>query len=151
LARLAKNMPPTRVDARLAISSLRDKYDKEIDRALYENKDLPLSDDDRNHLIAEIIKSLAPAKELNEELAKLAVNSIAPEFIQEALSEASVGPELTSDQLDELLAKRAETALEDITNRNYHQVIESEAKEIIYLGMAIYGHGTKVKAIFGPK
>ncbi|MDR0620710.1 MAG: AAA family ATPase [Deltaproteobacteria bacterium] len=151
LARLAKNQPSTKVDARLAISSLRDKYDNEIDRALYENRNLPLSDDDRNHLIAEIIKSLAPAKELNVELAKLALNTVAPEYIQAALSEASVDTELTSDRLDLLLAKGAEKALEDITARNYRQVIGNEAKRIIDLGMAIYDHGAKVKVVFGQK
>jgi hypothetical protein len=133
------------------MSSLSYQYWQDIDKALSESGDKPLAEADKIRLTANTIVSLAPKDKLDNELAKLAVNSIDPEYIQEALSEASVGPELTSDRLDGLLAKRAETALEDITNRNYHQVIGSEAKEIIYLGMAIYGHGAEVKAVFGPK
>jgi hypothetical protein len=53
-------------------------------------------------------------------------------------------------QIDELLAKAAKQALNDITEKDYHGIVKLRAKKIIDLGLAVYGYGQQVKATFGP-
>jgi hypothetical protein len=49
------------------------------------------------------------------------------------------------------LSKAAQQALEDIKTNDYHGIVKLKANEIVDFGLAIYGVGSKVKAIFGPK
>jgi hypothetical protein len=47
------------------------------------------------------------------------------------------------------LSQTAQAALDSIAQRDYHSILGDKAKEIIDLGIAIYGNKNKVKAIFG--
>jgi hypothetical protein len=49
------------------------------------------------------------------------------------------------------LSKSAYEALDNIEKINYSNVLSCEDKEITYLGLSIYGNGTKMLAIFRPK
>jgi hypothetical protein len=154
LARLAKqSLDTSLMDEALSRSNLSDLYNKEIYKALkeHESRDNPLSKDERILLIAETILSLATKKETNEVLAKLAEEMITKDEIEAALAKPPSGPTLSPKEINQLLTKVVNKALNDITQRGYHQMIASEAKEIIDLGLVIYDHGATVKAAFGPQ
>jgi hypothetical protein len=81
----------------------------------------------------------------------LAKVRLAPDVIENALFGAAPTSVLSEEKIDETLSKATQGALNDIITRNYHGIIQHRAKEIIDIGMAIYGHGDRVKVAFGPK
>jgi hypothetical protein len=153
LALLAKStLEKSLLDKELSMSNLSRQYDIGINKAIdeYERGDTPLTKEERVRLIGNAIRSLASIEEVEAVLAKLAENRLKKEEIEEALTESS-GPELSPSEVDKLLTDGVNEALRDISQRGYHKMIANEAKEIIDLGLAIYEHGSIVKASFGPK
>jgi hypothetical protein len=73
------------------------------------------------------------------------------EAIGSALDEAAAKkPGVLSDrEIDDALSKALGEALSGIAKGDYHGVIDCDAKEIIDMGLAVYGHGHRVKAAFG--
>jgi hypothetical protein len=83
-------------------------------------------------------------------LAKLAREKLPPDEIEKTLLNAPSKSSLSNERIDEILSQAAQTALRDISAKDYHGPFRLEAKEFIDLGLAIYGVGSQVKAIFGP-
>jgi hypothetical protein len=46
------------------------------------------------------------------------------------------------------LSKTAQEALDDIQKRDYTRIVSFDANEISSLGLAIYGNGTTIVALF---
>jgi hypothetical protein len=59
--------------------------------------------------------------------------------------------DLTEEQIDDLLSKAVLGDLNDINERGYCGVVNHRAKEIITLGLAIYGGNGRVKSVFGQR
>jgi transcriptional regulator NrdR family protein len=84
-------------------------------------------------------------------LAQLARKKLSEEKLEKALLKACPAEDISEEQIDAILSHAAQKALKDIDQRHYHGPIEYKAKKIIDLGLAIFGKGNIVKAIFGPK
>jgi hypothetical protein len=84
-------------------------------------------------------------------LAQLAREKLSKEELEEVLPKESTKERPPKEQLEKLLSKTAQTALDTITQKDYHSILGHKAKEIIDLGMAIYGKANKVMALFEPK
>jgi hypothetical protein len=120
------------LDQKLALSSLSTKYTNAIIKVLYDNTDKVLTKEDKTHLIANTIRSLAQAKEVHAVLAKVVEKNVPAEEIEAILSKkVPDGPTLDSEQVDALLTESLEKALNDIIDRGYHKSIANEAKDII--------------------
>jgi hypothetical protein len=48
------------------------------------------------------------------------------------------------------LTAAANKALKDIKSRDYRSIIKPFASEIISMGLVLYEHGARVKAVFEP-
>ena len=84
-------------------------------------------------------------------LASAARRLLSSAQIEAALLEASpASADLPEPEIDEMLSKAAQKALSDIIESNYHAIADSDAKEIVDLGLAVYGYGQRVKAVFAP-
>ena len=152
LARLARRLLPTEVrDKELAMSSLSDNFNKAIDDVLSKKGNKHLTGYERFSLIAKTIESLAPERALNKALAQLAEKRLDPKIITAALPEAASGSDSGADQIDKLLAKRAQEALWAITDKEYDQIAEAKrpAEKIVNLGIAASDYCKKIKVIFG--
>jgi hypothetical protein len=104
----------------------------------------------KNQLLAKAaLKSLTQA-DIRQALAKLAREKLPPDEIEKTLLYAPSKSSLSNERIDEILSQAAQTALRDIGAKDYHGPFRLEAKEFIDLGLAIYGVGSQVKAIFGP-
>jgi SOS response regulatory protein OraA/RecX len=145
-------LSPQIVGEYLAKSPLRAEYYSEIYKVLKQNENESSTKEDRISLIAKTVMSLAPAKAIDEALASLAVKTFSREKIEEAFNGLSFSErEPTPEKIDELLAVGVKKALIDINDKGYRKLVENGAKGIIELGLAIFHHGTKVKAAFGPE
>jgi hypothetical protein len=140
------------IDEELAMSVVfMERYNIQINNAFNLNAGNILTEHDRTRIIADTIRLLAPIKEVNAILAKVAEKNIPSDEIEAVLSRASTGTDLGAEEVDERLTQSAKNALSDIIDRGYHKMIADEAKDIIDLGLAVYDHGKTVKALFGPK
>jgi phosphoglycolate phosphatase-like HAD superfamily hydrolase len=110
------------------------------------------SDDERerNRSLAEAALESLPGAAINEALAEAARQRLTRRAVKAALREAKPGKSKPSKaEIDRLLPASAQEALNDMVKRDYHSIISSDSKEIVDLGLAVYGHGHHVKAAFG--
>ncbi|MDR1607476.1 MAG: AAA family ATPase [Deltaproteobacteria bacterium] len=107
--------------------------------------------EDKIKILANSATEYLTEAEINHDLAILAKKEFSKEDIATILKNVKSKSALTNEQVDEILSKAAANALKDITERDYHSIIGGEAKEIIDLGLAVYGDGSRVMAIFGSK
>jgi Na+-transporting NADH:ubiquinone oxidoreductase subunit NqrC len=107
----------------------------------------------RTKLLAQAALSSLPKEEINKFLAEAVRNKFTDEEIEEFSREASFASESSSSkEIDDILSKAAMEALDQIVKQDYHGPIEEglKAKEIIDLGLAMYGSKAIVKAAFRP-
>ncbi|MDR2142439.1 MAG: hypothetical protein LBR11_11765, partial [Deltaproteobacteria bacterium] len=88
--------------------------------------------------------------DIDQALANLAREKLPRDEVEKILLNAPSKSSLSVERIDGILAKAAQEALKDIAAKDYHGPFRLEAKEFIDLGLAIYGVGSQVKAIFGP-
>jgi hypothetical protein len=104
-------------------------------------------------LAQEAPKVLDESEELRV-LAAAAKKHLPPEIVKNILKKtkpkSKSNSEIAKEQINHALSKAAQKALSDIAERDYHGILKFNAKEIIVLGLAIYGDGSEVKAAFGP-
>jgi Glu-tRNA(Gln) amidotransferase subunit E-like FAD-binding protein len=109
------------------------------------------SKEEMDRLVGRAAMDYLPEGVVDKALAEAAPGLLPPERIEAASLEAASGlADLSEEEIDEILSKAADEAVRDIAQGGYHGIIGSEAKEIIDLGLAVYGHGDQVKAVFGP-
>jgi hypothetical protein len=109
------------------------------------------TDDEKDEILAKAAKRVLTGTERAWALVLTAKEKLAGDELPEALRKAAVIPPPTKERIDEMLSKAVEKALSDIIERDYHGIIKHKAKEIIDLGLAVYGGGSEVKAGFGPQ
>jgi hypothetical protein len=104
---------------------------------------------ERNRLLAELaVKSLTNL-DLDQALAELVNNELPKEMLTDILLSASPMLKQSDEQIEDKLSQAVAKALKAIKEKNYHGIVALKAKNIIDLGLAIYGVGSKVKAAFG--
>ncbi|MDR2142425.1 MAG: hypothetical protein LBR11_11695, partial [Deltaproteobacteria bacterium] len=108
------------------------------------------NDAKKYQLLAEAALKLLSKAEINQALANLARERLPRDEIKKILLYAPSKSSLSAKRIDGILAKAAQEALNDIVAKDCHGPFRLEAKEFIDLGLAIYGVGSQVKAIFGP-
>jgi hypothetical protein len=104
--------------------------------------------EDYNQFLANNAKEYLASTEIDQALAKALKKTLPKEEIDEILKEAQSTTKTSNEKIDALLAKTAQEALNDIEKRNYPSIVSFNAKEITSLGLAIYGNGTKIVALF---
>jgi hypothetical protein len=110
----------------------------------------PQTDAEENHILAQEAMNILTNDEITIALAKLGREKLPKEKLEEVL-----GPILSKEEIDAILSKDAKAALNQITEKDYHSAVRLkvdknlEIQSIIDLGLAVYGNGSPVKAIFG--
>jgi hypothetical protein len=103
-------------------------------------------------LLAEAIMNSLPRAEIDQILAAAVKLKLTDDEIAEAFQEEAAATEdLSSEQIDHYLTKAAMDAINDVIKKDYHGPIGYMAEDIIDLGVAIYGYGLEIKAIFASK
>jgi hypothetical protein len=152
LARVAKTRLPKKARneslAKLAMIRL---DDDKLDQITSDDNFDSSSQEEKNNILADSANKSLHKDEINKTLADMARNTLSSEDLEEALYMAGDTPSLSNDVIDSVLSKAVKKALSGITERDYQGLLRHKAKEIITLGLAVYSHGSQVKAAFGPK
>jgi hypothetical protein len=152
LADLAmKNLPKEEKNKSLANLALNKLPREEYYNITSDGQEKKCSEAEMNQLLATATFKSLPQADIDQALAALAKVRLAPDVIENALLGAAPTSVLSEEKIDETLSEATQGALNDIITRNYHGILQHRAKEIIDIGMAIYGHGEQVKVAFGPK
>jgi hypothetical protein len=152
LARVAKTKlsKKTRNEnlAKLAMIRLDDvELDQIIDEDSYDNA----TQEEKDNILAKAALKSLPKADTDKVLADTARDLLSSEDLEEALYRTGDKPKISNAAIDSVLSKAVRKALNDITERDYQGLLRHKAKEIIDLGLAIYRHGSLVKAAFAPK
>ncbi|MDR1657109.1 MAG: hypothetical protein LBT47_06080, partial [Deltaproteobacteria bacterium] len=145
-------LPQAKIDSGLA-NALRNKLALKEYRTLIQKLDLgSQTEAQADQLLAKAAEDYLTDKEQVKVLAEVMRQELPGEI--EAILQAKPVNYKTADtkaQIKEKLAKATEEALNNIVDRGYHGLLGHKPKEIIDLGLAIYGNGLEVKAAFGPR
>ncbi|MDR0548026.1 MAG: hypothetical protein LBI10_01215 [Deltaproteobacteria bacterium] len=104
--------------------------------------------DEYDQYLAKSANEYLTLTEIDQTLAQTLIKGLSKTEIAEILKEAQPMAEISSPEIDALLSKTAQEALDDIEKRNYPSIVSFHANEITSLGLAIYGDGTKIVALF---
>jgi hypothetical protein len=105
----------------------------------------------RNRLLADLALSSLPDSNINQALAELVRQELPKETVTDIILSASPMLKQSDEQIEDKLSQAVGLALKAIKEKNYHRIVALKAKNIIDLGLAIYGVGSKVKAAFGEE
>jgi hypothetical protein len=100
-------------------------------------------------LLAHEAMGMLSESEITLALAKGALKQLPEEMIEKILQKPHPEKVFTPERIDALLSKRAQLALDEITKGEYQGAVRHKAKDIIEMGMAVYGGDLKVKVLFG--
>jgi predicted AAA+ superfamily ATPase len=89
--------------------------------------------------------------EMAKALAKLARKEIPQDKLSEILLDIQADSDLCEEEIDALLSEGAQEALSQILKQDYSSILRINAKEVMELGLAIFGSGSHVKAAFRQK
>jgi hypothetical protein len=106
--------------------------------------------EDYNQFLANNAKEYLTPTEIDQTLAQTLKDELPKEDIEKILKKAQSTTKDSNEKIDALLAKTAQEALDDIQKRDYPSIVSFHANEITSLGLAIYGNGTKIVALFNP-
>ena len=109
-----------------------------------------LTAEKRTTALGKIALGYLDDKDLDSILAEMSKKYLSEEMISDILGSSNIEFDYSEEKIDTILTTAAKTGLDNIIKLNYHGPVKYRAKRIIDLGLAIYGYGTHVKAIFGP-
>jgi hypothetical protein len=106
---------------------------------------------ERDRLLAEFLMDSKPNKaDENKVIADAAREILSPDVIQQALMDATGKESLPEEEIEGALTKAAQQALDQIKKNGYSDIIRHQSHgEVLNLGLAIYGNGSQLKAMFG--
>ncbi|MDR0355454.1 MAG: AAA family ATPase [Deltaproteobacteria bacterium] len=107
------------------------------------------SEDEIAAVLAKFLVEMLPKDVFNQVKALLARRIFSAAEIEDYLNYAT-SSDLSGEKIDQALSKAAKQALLDMSRQNCHGLLRDKADVIIDLGLAVYGYGVSVKAIFGP-
>jgi hypothetical protein len=153
LADVAKELiTPAIIDKSLAMA-LRNKLNnnKELINLILSKS--PIHDNtgmNDNQILAQEAKKILSESEITVVLSDTVRNNLNPEHLRKILPNAISDSFILKERIENILSAATTQALKDIMNREYHGIIKLKAKEIIDIGIALYGNGEIVKTVFGP-
>jgi hypothetical protein len=103
---------------------------------------------ERTRLLADLALKSFNKAQVNKVLAAAAREKLSPEVIEKALKEAAKDDRFMADEIGKILSKAAKDALNGIGANGYGDLIKHKSQKIIKLGLAVYGYGNRVKALF---
>jgi hypothetical protein len=103
-----------------------------------------------NQILANKALDYLTTAEIECALAEALKLTLSAREIKEIEKKAVPKVKRTDQEIDDILTKAAQKALNDIAQRGYHHILDHMASEFIDLGLAIYGTNPKIKAAFGP-
>jgi hypothetical protein len=106
----------------------------ETDRLLTDNAKTVLSYDEYYDTLSRLAKDAFPSADIKA-------------FLLNAQKSFSVN--ISDEEIEDVLSKAANDALHQIAVNDYPEVVKLNANKIIVMGLAVYGDGKSVKAIFG--
>jgi hypothetical protein len=106
---------------------------------------------ERERLLALFAIKFLTKDQINKILSDMAKKILDPKIVEEALRDAIRIDGLPKKKIDNILTKAAKEALNDISERGCPDLVKKKAKKIITLGLAIYGDGSHIAALFGQK
>jgi hypothetical protein len=156
LAKAARTRLPVFMRNAILAKAIENKLSPfEFDAALSKSGKAELTEEEKNQILAGAVSEYLTEAEYSTTLAEAIKKELGKEEIKEILKNAARTSGSPSERIDKELSEAAELALRSVTDKYYHDVIISKAvikpKEIIDLGLAVYGGGKKVLAAFGPK
>jgi hypothetical protein len=137
------------INSALSLAILRKLDVLEINKLFSQLPKKPTSKKERDIILAREAENFLTVDERNKALARLAEDKIPQNQLQSFLDEASFEPDLSDTEIDTVLTNAAQSALEQISIKDYGSIANLNSETIIPLGLAVYGTGSKVKAIFG--
>ncbi|MDR2198889.1 MAG: AAA family ATPase [Deltaproteobacteria bacterium] len=152
LASLAMHLLPIEfVDTILAEVAIKTFNNHEIYHIVSENRENINNETDKNKYLAIAALKSNHKNDINIALAEAAKKNLPRNEIKKVIFENTPKSNLTCEQIDDILTEASQKALNDIIQKDYHGPLKVWAKEFIDMGLSIYGFGSNVKAIFGPK
>jgi hypothetical protein len=136
------------------ISAFVDKHDIFVSYYLSLQIDQNLSIEEYNDLLAKVVINDFTAQEIDNALEDALRDKFSEREIDDVLREAANTSEYSpKGKVDVVLSKAVKEALYQIEKKDYHGPLKKglKAKEIIDLGLAIYGAGTYAMEAFRPK
>jgi DNA-binding ferritin-like protein (Dps family) len=109
------------------------------------------TEEELNQYLAETADEYLTEMEILNALAEVIEKALTNDEVKQVLSKVDSKSKLPDEIIEAKLSKAAQQALDDAKTRNYQGIVKLNANVIIDLGLAIYGVGSKVKAIFGQK
>jgi hypothetical protein len=100
--------------------------------------------------LADEARRLLGKAELETIFANAAEAKLPAEVIAQEIKMTLAVLNLTYKEINQALSKAARGALDDLVTRGGHSALGRVAENITTLGLGIYGHGERVKAVFGP-
>jgi hypothetical protein len=100
-------------------------------------------------ILAHEAKGLLSEAEIKLTLAEGAMKELPEEKIKQYLNKPHPGKVISLEGVDALLSKAAQLALDEIKTSEYQGAVRYKAKDIIEMGMAVYGGNAHVKVQFG--
>jgi predicted transcriptional regulator len=111
----------------------------------------PLSTAERDSILAKAANTVLTYDEMNKTLATLAREKLPQDKLSEILLKIQTGSVFSEEEIDAILSEGTQEALNQILKQDYSGILRINAKEIIELGLAIFGSGSHVKATFRQK
>ncbi|MDR1578184.1 MAG: AAA family ATPase [Deltaproteobacteria bacterium] len=146
-----KNLTTAEVTKSFAELAARELSPNETARITFQALEENLSPDEISHQMTLIALKWLPNTHIERAIASAAKKKWAKDVIKNVLFEAARALALTEKRVNKILLKTAKKAVRDLIKRDYPSQLKPAPQEIIYLGVATYGQGSRVKATFGPK
>jgi protein required for attachment to host cells len=108
-------------------------------------------EDEVNQILADSSADYLTEAEMYQALAGAVKEKLSSKEIDAIYKKAIPQGKVSDAEIEEILIKAAQRALGDIREKNYHSIAMNTAdgiKEIIDLGLSIYGHGLHIKVAF---
>jgi hypothetical protein len=153
LAKAARRRSSRSVNKSLAMAVENKLTYEEFDKVLSKIDTPEPTEAETDRILAKAASEYLTKAEIEGALARTARNELSKEEIKAILKTAKSTQTLSKAEIDSYLSKAAMEALGQIVKKDYHGPIKEglKAKEIIDLGLSMYGSKAIVKAVFGPE
>jgi trehalose/maltose hydrolase-like predicted phosphorylase len=121
----------------------------EFEKAISQEGLIPSTRTQAYEILANKALDYLSKTEFERALAEAVKLTLSAEKIKDIEKKAAPKVKRTDQEIDDILTKATQKALNDIAQRGYHHILDHMASEFIDLGLAIYGTTPKIKAAFG--
>jgi hypothetical protein len=146
-----KNLSESKINENLAKAVMNKIDPLEIRRVISKEGLAEPKEDKFNRILADSASEYLTKIEINEALAGAVKKKLSAKEKEAIYKNVSLKEDVSESEIEEVLSKASQMALSSIKNKNYHGIAKNAVpaiKEIIDLGLSIYGPGSHIKATF---